>query len=154
MAEELDLYFLTTTKGTAYLFFTFYVSVQYNLGNLWAGIQGSKNKTYAIMCILPFLMCYVQLISAYFFSNLWNVYPVLFLLYSGVHGSSKTAQLNLASCSGSKYKPFSPENIAFFVILYLDYNKMLPMNQIYWLWFTLTMTRIAIYLGFLWSVIQ
>lgn len=90
-ADEIDLGFFSFTKGTALLFFTFYLSVQYNLGNFYAGFKETKNKMYAIACMTPFIMCYVKLIAAWYFSNLWNEYPILFIFYAGIHVSSKTA---------------------------------------------------------------
>lgn len=45
---------LTVRQGDAICFSTFILSVQYNLGNFYAGYQGAKDKTHALACTIPF----------------------------------------------------------------------------------------------------
>jgi hypothetical protein len=78
-----------------------------------------------MICILPFIIVYIQVISAWKYSRLWEDYPSYILVYIGMHVASKTAQLNLASCSKAEYKAWSLEPILFFVVLYMDANKIL-----------------------------
>ena len=43
---------------------SFYLAVQYNLSNIYHGLAGSKDKVYAIMCLLPWFQLYICLYLA------------------------------------------------------------------------------------------
>lgn len=40
--------------GALIAFGTFYLSLQYNIGNFYYGLSASKDKFHAILCMLPF----------------------------------------------------------------------------------------------------
>ena len=150
MIDDVDFTYFKAKKGTLLLFFTCYLSVQYNFGNFYEGFTHAKNRLYSIKCFFPFLMCYLMIIPACLYSNYFKSYPGLFLVYIGFFISTKTAKLNLATCSKAAYNPFSFEPVVFFLILYLDIQKY----DVFYFYVALLFVRMTIYFSFVISMIN
>lgn len=133
---------------------SFTPAVQYNLTNLYIGYNASKDKVYAVMTALPFFLLYVCLILAALYSQFWTEYCAIFLFGFGNWLTHATGYLNLMSSSQSRYSPAFVDPLIFCLILYADYNNLLPTAQLAMAYIILIVFRAICYLVFMRSMIN
>ena len=78
-----------------------------------------------------------MLLLASWYSQFWDEYPSFFIFGVGIMLTNMTGNLNLKSCVLVKYNPIYGDPFVFFLILYLDYNRILEPKMIAGAYFAL-----------------
>lgn len=98
--------------------------IHYNLENIIVSILATKEKAYAMGCLLPYAQFFGMMYAASK-SQLWSDYVALFLVLCGFYLTYVTAIFNLNSTAGAKYNWLFFEPFVFFAIVYFDSKGVL-----------------------------
>ena len=98
--------------------------MHYNLENIIRAFIESKEKLYAIGCILPyaefFVMMYCSSYSRFFTNNVF-----FYICMNGLYLLYVNGIFNLNSTAGMKFNWFYIEPFIYLGIIYLDYNRLI-----------------------------
>lgn len=103
--------------------------------------------------MVPFFQLNLMFVLVAKYSRLWEDYTLWFLFYIGVLITSMTGNLNVKGCASMKYNPIYIDPILFVIILYIDYNQILDIEIVKYLYIWLCVQRLILYFLFLRSVI-
>ena len=95
--------------------------IHYNLENLVTSYLAAKNKKYALGCMIPYAQFFVMIFASSY-SQLFEKYPVYFLILCGLHLTWVTAIFNVSSTSNSKFNWAFGEPFVFLAMVFLDAN--------------------------------
>ena len=131
-SNEVIMYTPITIPGLNYetngrdltIFFACVSGIHYNLENIIVSIMATKEKAYAMGCLLPYAQFFGMMYAASY-SQLYSDYVALFLVLCGFYLTYVTAIFNLNSTAGAKYNWIFVEPFAFFVLVYLDSTGVL-----------------------------
>ena len=101
------------------IFFACISGVHYNLENIIVSIMTTKEKGYALCCLLPYVQ-FFGMMYASSFSQLYAEYVAFFLILCGFYLTYVTALFNLCSTASAKYNWIFFEPFIFFALVYFD----------------------------------
>jgi len=127
--------------------------LHYNLENIIRAYMESKEKLYAIGCLIPYaeflVMMYFSSFSRFFSQNVFFYICMngLFLLYvNGIY--------NLNSTAGLKFNWFYIEPFIYLSIIYLDFTRLIQDRHAIMFYIAYTMWISVNYLVFMHSLVD
>jgi len=98
--------------------------------------------------MFPYICINVMLYLASKYSQLWDEYVVVFLLLIGLLITNITGNLNLKSSARMRLNPVYLDPFVFCLVLYFDYNRLLPLNLIKLMYVGIMVNRLVSYVLF------
>ena len=126
--------------------------VHYNMHNIVCGFVEAKDKFYAACCLLPYIG-FFGMLWASSKSQFFEAYAAYFIILVGLYLTYVTAIFNLNSTADMKFNWRFYEPILYGAIIYADFNKLLPSDQLVYLYVFFFAQTLLKYILFMTSVI-
>ena len=104
--------------------------------------------------MIPLFQCCLTVLGAWQFSQFWQDYRALFMMYAGWVLSAQTGMMNLMSMACSRFEPLYLDPVFFTIVLYADYSRALDANTLIACYAVLLAVRVTLYFFFMRSVIN
>lgn len=108
----------TTVRELVFIF-ALLTGCHYNLENIFVAVMHSKDKAYALGCLLPYAQFFAMMFASSY-SQLYADYTVYFVILCGFFLTWVTAIFNLNSTAGARFNWLFFEPLVFFAFVYCD----------------------------------
>lgn len=110
--------------GDIFLGFAAITGVHFNLENIIVAFMASKDKGYALACVIPYAQFFAMMFASSY-SHWFSSHPAFFIILCGFYLTWVTAIFNLNSTCGARFNWLFFEPSVFLAIVYLDHTKMI-----------------------------
>lgn len=129
--------------------FSALTGLHYNLENIVVSLLQTREKGYALCCLIPYAQFFLMLFFSSY-SSLFKEYTIYFLLLCGVYNTWVTGIFNLNSTARAKFNWIFVEPFVYLFIVFLDASGSLSRQQAisaYTSFFLVTLGRYLVFMG-------
>jgi hypothetical protein len=107
------------TISTIIMFGSFLTGLYFNVENFYVGFSQSKDKTYAVCCMLPYIQ-FLLMMCTMIKSRFFETHALYFIVMNGLYLVYANAVLNLSTTASKQYDWVYFEPILFWLLNFVD----------------------------------